>query len=634
MSERFLKEAIRIGDQLLGAAEHDEHGIFWQSMGIGSNQEVAWRATESIYSGCSGISLFLLELYKQTGNESYLTAAKDAMTWTDWYCSVNPTNNYALLTGRMGVSYAHLQLYKATKEATHLKKALAITRSCGSFLNQPKEYINGTSGVLLGLLHLHAASKEPWLLELIKDYTQSLLESAQLGNGGLYWDSSTDQIRPLCGFSHGTSGIGFVFLELGHYFKNPAFYEVADQTFAYENAYYDTKMANWPDFRLHMWRHDQVVELERAYEAGDLKPFTKTEGMNAWCHGAAGIGLARMHAYTLSGNKKYLKDTRRALDKTKLTIGHLNNFSLCHGEGGNAEDFIESYALFHDKEDLRHAERIGDAAIHQRAQLKRYVSGMEMTYTGKGEDTSLFNGIAGVGYFLLRLHDQKKTPSILAPKLSHVSSAKKLPLFSITPPELRKRLIKNTFPRSLARLPDLREMESYFERSTEGDPLKKSFIQYIKSVQSVLPEGQRRELTDVFSIEQLKSDLVDQRPSSGLLYIKGRLNQKEAGRILQLPDTEFIDCRVRLAEECRIVEFEKDKPILLKLTSTGIDEQHISLFCRTILRAFTDAKDISHAIEEVVQFYDVQKRPERKMVQEKIITQIKEALIHNVLIAS
>jgi len=43
----------------------------------------------------------------------------------------------------------------------------------------------------------------------------------------------------LCGFSHGASGIGATFLELGYYFSNPVFYRIALDIFSHEDQYFN-----------------------------------------------------------------------------------------------------------------------------------------------------------------------------------------------------------------------------------------------------------------------------------------------------------------------------------------------------------------------------------------------------------
>jgi lantibiotic modifying enzyme len=163
------------------------------------------------------------------------------------------------------------------------------------------DLINGNSGTLLGLLHLHAASGEKWILESIDCFIRHLVDRANHGPAGLYWDRSPQLISGLFGFSHGAAGIGFVFLELGHYFQNEAFYTIARQAFLYEGYFFNQakKHKNWPDLRRGIYSDDDYREHQKAFLEGDMDFFTSGGDMNAWCHGAAGIGLSRVRAFQL-----------------------------------------------------------------------------------------------------------------------------------------------------------------------------------------------------------------------------------------------------------------------------------------------------------------------------------------------
>lgn len=106
MYDVLLKEAVRIGDELLDKAIDHNDGFSWKTLIYNTNtQKCHWQQNESIYSGTAGIVLFFLELYKQTKNSSYIHAAKKGADWLIYHCRKNPSSYYAFYTGRMGVSY-------------------------------------------------------------------------------------------------------------------------------------------------------------------------------------------------------------------------------------------------------------------------------------------------------------------------------------------------------------------------------------------------------------------------------------------------------------------------------------------------------------------------------------------------
>src|SRR4029453_1464936 len=77
----------------------------------------------------------------------------------------------------------------------------------------------------------------------------------------------------LTGFSHGAAGIGWALVKLGLTTVDERFVDGGLAGFAYERGEYRPDPHNWPDHRV---------------AAGD-----PAGRLCAWCHGAAGIGLAR-----------------------------------------------------------------------------------------------------------------------------------------------------------------------------------------------------------------------------------------------------------------------------------------------------------------------------------------------------
>jgi lantibiotic biosynthesis protein len=88
------------------------------------------------------------------------------------------------------------------------------------------------------------------------------------------------------------------------------------------------------------------------------------------------------------------------------------NFSLCHGDGGNAELMIIAADLLHRPELRGEAEAAGVRGIEQFEDRRLpWPCGVP----GAGETPNLMLGAAGIGYFLLRLYDSENIPSVLLP---------------------------------------------------------------------------------------------------------------------------------------------------------------------------------------------------------------------------
>jgi lantibiotic biosynthesis protein len=83
---------------------------------------------------------------------------------------------------------------------------------------------------------------------------------------------------PLTGLAHGGSGYAFALLELYSVAQDPVFLKTGRGAFGYEDELFDSVSGNWPDLR--------------PFNSGN----EASRFVTAWCHGAAGIGLARLRA--------------------------------------------------------------------------------------------------------------------------------------------------------------------------------------------------------------------------------------------------------------------------------------------------------------------------------------------------
>jgi lantibiotic modifying enzyme len=129
--------------------------------------------------------------------------------------------------------------------------------------------------------------------------------------------------------------------------------------------------------------------------------------MLAWCHGAPGVGLARLTALGVREHPDAVADLEAALRSTATGFG--GNDSLCHGDLGNLELFIRA----------RELGRLGshDSVLaNESARLVERITRREWQcgIPGGVETPGLMTGIAGVGFGLLRLALPDRVPSVLS----------------------------------------------------------------------------------------------------------------------------------------------------------------------------------------------------------------------------
>lgn len=661
----ILNEAVRIGDELLLIGESDESGLSWKTMGVDKDMKVTSFKWENIFSGVSGIVLFFLELYRKTQTGTYLNAAVNGIRWVENHCKHDPSDFYSFFNGRMGVSYALLKTFEVTKASHYLDNALKMAQPCLNFFDDSRmvsNLLNGAAGTLLGLMHLHAASGEEWLLEKIDRFVKYLVENTHPGPKGIYWDRNSQNISGVCGFSHGAAGIGFTLLELGHYFGNEAFYWLAEQAFLYESCFYDKEKKNWPDLKKGIQKYEDYTAHENAFREGKLDFFTKGNDVNTWMQGAVGIGLSRLRACEILNKPVYEQEVKNAIEKTIQTEnapGEASSlFTPGNGRAGCAELFLESYKTLKEPKYLTPAQKIALQALAFQKEHGVYLSAHR--YTGKEGNSSLFMGNPGIGYFYLRILDPLTVPSILMPKINAVREKNPLtrqyPYITISLPGIKKIVLNKYFNRSTAVAEELfpRKLERFFNQKIPGDRelLKEDFVRFTGSIIPTLPRKEKECISDIREIESEKMRMDEAVTSHYLLFIKERVRRSrmekrkymEISQILELHLVLETGIRLRAAAWDWNLTAGRDEwiknlqkgpdfyPLLLKALPEGVVEIPLSPFTYAVLVPFREVRRVRDIIPEIIESFEISSDEKKELLTTKIIEQIKETFFAGFLV--
>jgi lantibiotic modifying enzyme len=177
--------------------------------------------------------------------------------------------------------------------------------------------------------------------------------------------------------SHGAAGFAYALAALAAATNRQEFARASAECIAFEDASYSSEQTNWPDFR------------------SGKQPTWPCQ----WCHGAPGIGLARIGTIRRGARDAQLLqiDIRNAVDGVKRCKPRRLD-TLCCGTLGGIELLCEAGSAL-DRSDLREfaAQRLL-AVVKDAANTGDYAwdSGKRQFNLG------LFRGLAGVGYTLLR----------------------------------------------------------------------------------------------------------------------------------------------------------------------------------------------------------------------------------------
>lgn len=607
---KILQEATRIGEELINKAITDETGTYWLSLKMQEDRSFTTQVSHTIYNGSAGIALFLMELHKHTEQDAFLRLAEKAFVRLKEETTSGFTESPAFYTGSMGIAYAFLKFHQYTHDNQYLIHANTLAKYSLDRVDKltVDDLINGKSGVLLGLLHLYNSAPSDWVLAGIKKITADLINSGNLSLNGMYWDKSPNQIDGLCGLSHGASGVGVVLLEAGRILGEPSLYDITRMAFNHENHYFNAGWNNWEDLRKGVNSKEEYNEGLAAYTSGNTDYFYRTENMNAWCHGAAGIGLARAHALTQLKLPYIQSDLTNAvnkvLDSDVLTYSSHPSFNLCHGIGGNLDLLVESASGQPQLEEQ--IRKTALRAIDQFQQTGMYLSGYG---SSNHEEPGLFLGNAGVGYFMLRVCNPELTRSILLPVVSQVFSDHAP--FQMSTIDIRSKIIKKAFRYSVEFAEQHYEMQWInFAANASPESLINDFLVFADSLVQRSIDQEKRLIEEIFRIEKISFHL-DTRLQSGAemffdkvtaeqCWLKHRDDGPESLQLI-LSNSAIHPCEYYhqlIGNSAQFVPIQpKDGYILIRKTLNGVSISVISELAYYVLGLFLEKSSYSVAID-------------------------------------
>lgn len=412
----LLDAALRIGRRIASRARWEQSACTWTVMSPDRSdpaRRVAVEATAggALYEGTAGIGLFLAELAAASGDAEVARAALGGVEHALREGDALAAESFGFHAGRVGIAYAAMRVGELLDRPDLFPRAEALLRPLAGNEAHDRglDVIGGAGGAIPALLRLAERVDPALATGIAVALGERLIRAATRGPDGFSWATmASSSIRDLCGYAHGAAGMGHGLLELYAATGDGRYRYAAEQAFLYERAFFAEEVGNWPDLR-----HTELGEYQYEGRLEELRERLRAEGslpavprrfMSAWCHGAPGIGLARLRAWELLGDPRYLEEARAAFATTAGTLEEKQmNFSLCHGAFGNAETLLEGARLLGEPSLL--------APVLERARegVRLHESGAEGARPwpcgtlGGVSDPGLLLGEAGIGLFLLRL---------------------------------------------------------------------------------------------------------------------------------------------------------------------------------------------------------------------------------------
>lgn len=346
-----------------------------------------------LYGGAPGVALFLAAAARHAPGEGFGDLARAALKPLRDALHVNDGQVLARWVRELGIGggtglgsviYALTRIAGLLGDEALLDDARSAARLLTPALvrtDTKLDVLAGSAGALLGLLALHDATADASVLERAHACAGHLVgQQRPTRCGNAAW--LTIGGEPSTGFAHGAAGI------------------------AYALARYDAVV---PDARARA-AAARAMAFERADCLPAISAGTDNDGtrhpwhMLNWCHGATGIGLARLGTLRLSQPVGDVAANHRDVDAALAAVERWGVQEIDHGCCGNAgrgEFLLEAATQLHRPALLEEARRRATWMLARADALGGF--SLFPNLPGRVFSPGFFQGVAGIGYHLLRL---------------------------------------------------------------------------------------------------------------------------------------------------------------------------------------------------------------------------------------
>ncbi len=397
-SSAAIKRAVELGDWIIEQAIVQADGAAWLgAVAVGIDERIQLMPIGyDLYSGAGGIASFLAALYRITEQKRFrdfclktFAPLRHDLAQDSRARTLARTMGIGGATGLGSVVYALVltaslaEMPQLLDDARHVAKLFTesvIASDCVF------DVVGGAAGAILGLLTLHDATGDTIALEKATACGWHLLRNHRVKTGG-----EGESKLFLAGFSHGAGGIAYALERLADASGEKDFSTAAMEWIAYERGLFDSNAGNWLDLRF------QTKE----------SPHPEYFVCN-WCHGAAGIGLARLGlgSYGTGCDREMAAEIELAV--ARAIEEPISSYDiLCCGNFGRLE------LLLYAGRQLERPHLISLARERAALRLQQTNGGFHWFIGTDAENIGFFQGLAGIGYELLRLSEPKKIPSTL-----------------------------------------------------------------------------------------------------------------------------------------------------------------------------------------------------------------------------
>jgi hypothetical protein len=601
---------------------------------------------EDIDVGVCGIILFLIELNKINPEPRIQKAILDASEAMINHCKLINRFHYGFYKGRGGVCYTLMQIFRNTGNETCLSYALDFIKSesddfIGSEFTNNRLF-DGRSGLLLVLLNLYDLRAEQWIYDKLIHCLNKIVEEFVFTKEGIFWNKGESNINSLNSFLYGSSGVAFALSQVGDYFNCMELTSMAKSIFMFEDMHWDKKLSNWPDFRNEILTGEDYDIHKYEYKNRNFSFFTIPSESYSLAFGTAGICLSRLPFLTM-GNDRNMK-CKLTKGIKKLLDFRTDNLSLANGIIGVGSLLIEASNYFNDPSYFKNALDIGNEINKNKISF---------------QDMSLFNGLTGVGYFYLQLQEPASFQSVLLPVQKKSNAEKEV---FIDGSVFVVKSVKLNFPYTFVTLqnliPDMYLSLIRYLDFENNNNLISNAEKLITSFSNLLSPKQNQMIHDVLAMETAKLRMFYETKSYSMNHIADTGKYEEKISLMNMDKEELLKQVLVFEKDVRIIalnwnwsrlnqpeekipgiisEFlntraKKVKIMLYKNKGNSIDEEKLDTFGQLTQRIFRTELTVSNAIDEYIKAFDIDNDSEKEQIiinaTKYINHYIKKSLLH------
>jgi lantibiotic modifying enzyme len=398
-SERPYLDAAQRAERWIRASRiRTEHGAVWPS-----DPRDTKTTQLDLYNGWPGVVLFYLELHNATRDSATLAEARaGADELLAKLASEDAITGTGLYEGAMGIAFVLAETHAATGDVRYrdgARRALDIierraqTVGDGVEWSDTTDIISGSAGVGLGLLYLQRKLGEQRALALATRAGRRLVTLGIPDGDGLKWAMTPTYRTQMPNFSHGTAGVSYFLTELYSATGDRAFLNAATA-----GARYLQRIATCANDGCAVFHH--TGDGEQLYYLG-------------WCHGPVGTARLFYRLGQVSKDKalgEWAARGARALTASGIpeqrTPGFWNNVSVCCGDAGVADFFLQWHRVQKDAASLVFAKRMTADILARATDDEQGLRWVQAEHRVRPEllvaQTGYMQGAAGIGSVLLR----------------------------------------------------------------------------------------------------------------------------------------------------------------------------------------------------------------------------------------